>query len=282
MKPFTNAVVLITGAGSGIGRELALQAAERGAAVIATDINKSALEETKKAGQQKGFDITTELLDVADTTAIEAFAQRWIPQLAQRKLVLINNAGVALLSGTFQHTELSDFEWLMRINLWGAIYLTKAFYPYLLQQNEGHIVMLSSVFGLAGIENQVAYCTSKFALRGFTETLRMELAGTGVGTTVVHPGGVNTNIVRNGRVVEKITSAVAHQETISRFEKIALTSPQTAARQILKAVEKKKSRLVIGKDGRVLDLLTRLLPLRYTYLVKNRIKKSFNGRLASS
>ena len=282
MKPFTNAVVLITGAGSGIGRELALQAAERGAAVIATDINKSALEETKKAGQQKGFDITTELLDVADTAAIEAFAQKWIPQLQQRKLVLINNAGVALLSGTFQHTELSDFEWLMRINLWGAIYLTKAFYPYLLQQNEGHIVMLSSVFGLAGIENQVAYCTSKFALRGFTETLRMELAGTGVGTTVVHPGGVNTNIVRNGRVVEKITSAVAHQETISRFEKIALTSPQTAARQILKAVEKKKSRLVIGKDGRVLDLLTRLLPLRYTYLVKNRIKKSFNGRLASS
>ena len=277
MKTWTNAVVVITGAGSGIGRELALQAAERGAAVIATDHNTVSLEETKKIGGQRGLTIYTEGLDVSDAAAIEAFAQKWIPELQHRKLVLINNAGVALLSGTFEHTKLADFEWLMRINLWGAIYLTKAFYPYFLERNEGHIVMLSSVFGLAGIQNQVAYCTSKFALRGFAETLRMELAGTGVGTTVVHPGGVNTNIVRHSRVVEQITSATMHQQTISRFEKIALTSPEGAARQILNAVEKKKARLVIGRDGLALDLLTRLFPEGYTRLVKNRIKNSFDA-----
>lgn len=275
MNTFTTAAVLITGAASGIGRELALQAAGRGATVIATDMNAGALEETKNLAQKKGYSITTELLDVSDTNAIEQFSQSRIAQLQNRKLVLINNAGVALLSGPFQDTAMTDFEWLMRINLWGAIYLTKAFYPYFLQQNAGHIVNISSVFGLAGIENQSAYCTSKFALRGFTETLRMELVGTNVFTTVVHPGGVNTNIVRNSRVAEKITSAEVHRETVSRFEKIAMTSAESAARQILNAVEKKKTRLVIGKDGRTLDVLARLLPEGYTRLVKKRIQKSF-------
>jgi butyryl-CoA dehydrogenase len=180
-----------------------------------------------------------------------------------------------LLSGSFQHTNLADFEWLVRINLWGAIYLTKAFYPYLLQQNAGHIVNISSVFGLAGIENQTAYCTAKFALRGFTETLRMELAGTNVYTTTVHPGGVDTNIVRNSRANEIIAPEEVRQTTITQFAKLATTTPDSAARQILKAVERKRARLVIGKDGRTLDLLTRLMPVGYTALIKRRIKKAF-------
>ena len=282
MNAFTNAVVIITGAASGIGRELALQAAGRGAAVIATDINAAALEETKNIGLGKGVTITTELLDVSDTTAIEQFAQRWLPQLNGRKLVLINNAGVALMSGSFHQTNLTDFEWLLRINLWGAIYLTKAFYPYLLRQNAGHLVNISSVFGLVGIEHQAAYCTAKFALRGFTETLRMELAGTNIYTTTVHPGGVDTNIVRNSRVNELIASKEAHQHSITSFASLAITSPGSAARQILDAVEKKKSRLVIGKDGRMLDLLARLLPVGYTAVVKKRIQKSLGNPYLSS
>lgn len=282
MNAFTNAVVIITGAASGIGRELALQAAERGAAVVATDINAAALEETKKMVSQKGGSITTALLDVSDAKAIEQFSQQWIPQLGGRRLILINNAGVALLSGSFQHTNLADFEWLMRINLWGAVYLTKAFYPYMLKQNAGHIVNISSVFGLVGIENQAAYCTAKFALRGFTETLRMELAGTNVYTTTVHPGGVDTNIVRNSRINEVITSKEVHQISITRFAKLAITNPDSAARQILDAVEKKKARLVIGKDGRTLDLLARLLPVGYTTLVKKRVKKVFGNLYTSA
>jgi butyryl-CoA dehydrogenase len=275
MSIFNNTVVLITGAASGIGRALALQAAGRGAAVIATDIREDLLHETKTLAQTQGNAITTMLLDVADAKAIPTFAQALIPSLNKRRLVLINNAGVALLSGTFADTDLIDFDWLLQINLWGAIRLTKAFYPYLLQQNEGHIVNISSVFGLVGIEHQSAYCTAKFALRGFTETLRMELAGTGISTTVVHPGGVDTNIVRYSRVKEIITSKEAHQHSINLFQQKAMTSPEKAARQILDAVETKKERLVIGSDGRTLDLLARLLPVAYTRIVKKRIEKTF-------
>lgn len=277
MNAFTNTVVIITGAASGIGRELALQAGGRGAIVVATDINAAALEETKRMVLQKGGSITTGLLDVSDAKAIEQFSSQWIPQLGGRKLILINNAGVALLSGSFQQTNLTDFEWLVRINLWGAVYLTKAFYPYMLEQNAGHIVNISSVFGLVGIENQAAYCTAKFALRGFTETLRMELAGTNVYTTTVLPGGVDTNIVRNSRTNEVIASKEVHQKSINRFAKLAITTPNSAARQVLDAVEKKKARLIIGKDGRALDLLARLLPVGYTKLVKKRIEKSFGN-----
>jgi NAD(P)-dependent dehydrogenase (short-subunit alcohol dehydrogenase family) len=282
MNAFTTAVVVITGAASGIGRALALQAASRGADVIATDINAVSLEETKGMAFQEGRSITTEVLDVSDAKAIEQFSLRWIPQLNGRKLVLINNAGVALLSGSFEHTSLADFEWLVRINLWGAIYLTKAFYPYLLEQNAGHIVNISSVFGLVGIEHQAAYCTAKFALRGFTETLRMELTDTNIYTTTVHPGGVDTNIVRNSRLNERIASKETHQTSITRFAKLAITTSDSAARQILNAVEKKQARLVIGKDGRTLDLLARLLPVGYTALVKKRLEKTFGNPYMSS
>jgi butyryl-CoA dehydrogenase len=277
MSTFNNTVVVITGAASGIGRALTLHAASRGAAVIATDNNGALLEETRSLAHAQGYNITATLLDVADADAIVPFAQEVIRQLQNRKLVLINNAGVALLSGTFADTDLADFDWLLQINLWGAIRLTKAFYPYLLQQNKGHIVNISSVFGLVGIMHQSAYCTAKFAVRGFTETLRMELAGTGIGTTVVHPGGVNTNIVRHSRVNQNITTPDVHQQSITRFAQKAITTPENAAKQILDAVERKKTRLVIGKDGRQLDLLARWFPVGYTNFVKKRIGKVFGN-----
>lgn len=194
---FSNSVVILSGAASGIGRQLALQAGARGAKVIATDINIRGLEETREMGKRKQLAMEIYELDVADKAAIFSFADKIMPQLGGRKLILINNAGVSLLSGGFQHTELEDFEWLLKINLWGTIWMTKAFYPYFLERKVGHIVNLSSVFGLMGAANQDAYCTSKFAIRGFTETLRMELQGTGIRTTCVHPGGIKTNIVRS-------------------------------------------------------------------------------------
>ena len=268
----SNSVVIITGAASGIGRELAIQAAQQGASVIATDVNEDGLLETRQHVVQQER-IQTYLLDVASPEAIKQFADQIIPTLAGRNLVLINNAGVGLLSGSFDQTEVADMEWLFAINFWGAVRLTKAFYPYFLNQQKGHIVNISSVFGLIGFPHQSAYSPAKFALRGFTETLRIELMGTGVRTTSVHPGGINTSIAKNSRVMSHMTST--HSQAIDQFAQVARTQPREAARQILRAVERKKQRLLIGSDARLLDLLVRLLPVGYSRLIKQRTDKAF-------
>lgn len=275
MSYFNNANTIITGAGSGMGRQMALQAAKRGARVIAVDYNNITLDETKALAQAQGSEIETFVLDVANAQAIEAFATQLIPTFNKGRLILINNAGVSIFTGNFEHTPLDEFEWLINVNMWGVIRLTKAFYPYFLEHNNGHIVNLSSVFGLGGMGGNSAYCTSKFAVRGFTETLRMELADTNVGTTSVHPGGVKTNIVRNqvpkgGHTTDEMLSNV-----VNKFEKNARTTPEHAAQQILDAVEKKKTRLVIGSDGKMLDFVTRLFPEAYTNIVRKKAKKSF-------
>jgi NAD(P)-dependent dehydrogenase (short-subunit alcohol dehydrogenase family) len=275
MSYFNNANTIITGAGSGMGRQMALQAAKRGARVIAVDYNNITLDETKALAQAQGSAIETFVLDVANAQAIEAFAQQLIPTFNKGRLILINNAGVSIFTGNFEHTPLDEFEWLINVNMWGVIRLTKAFYPYFLEHNNGHIVNLSSVFGLGGMGGNSAYCTSKFAVRGFTETLRMELADTNVGTTSVHPGGVKTNIVRNqvpkgGHTTDEMLSNV-----VNKFEKNARTTPEHAAQQILDAVEKKKTRLVIGSDGKMLDFVTRLFPQAYSNIVRKKAKKSF-------
>lgn len=272
---FVNSVVIVTGAASGIGREVALQAAARGAAVMATDRNAAELEATKTMCEEKGLAIQTSLLDVSDKEAIVAFAKETTPALNGRRLILVNNAGVGLSSGSFAETALEDFEWLININLWGAICLTKAFYPYFIQQNEGHIVNLSSVFGLIGVATNAAYCTSKFGIRGFTESLRMELRGTGIHTTCVHPGGVKTNVVKNALLRGEWTTKEMHQKSIAGFERQARTTSESAARQILDAVENRKDRLIIGVDGRAIDFVSRLFPVRYTGMMHAQLKKAF-------
>ncbi|GEO10134.1 SDR family NAD(P)-dependent oxidoreductase [Segetibacter aerophilus] len=272
---FNNCVVVVTGAASGIGRQLALQAADRGAFVIAADINAVPLEETKQLGARKGLQMEVHVLDVADKKAVYEFAELIIPQLKGRKLILINNAGVGLFSGNFHHTNQDDFEWLMNINLWGVIRMTKAFYPYFMERNEGHIVNLSSVFGLGGFANQTAYCTAKFGVRGFTEALRMELMGTNIYTTTVHPGGIKTNIMRAAKPKGTFLTEEMHAKATADFDKIAMTTPERAAHLILEAVRRKKLRLVIGKDGRVIDMMTRLFPVAYTRIFKKRMDKAF-------
>lgn len=275
LSSFSNTVVIVTGAASGIGRELALQAAARGAVVVAADINYAGLVEMRETAWQQGAAMVIHELDVADKEAVFLFAQTVIPRIKGNKLILINNAGVGLFSGSFHHTELEDFEALLQVNLWGIIYMTKAFYPYFLERNDGHIVNLSSVFGLGGIANQSAYCTSKFAVRGFTETLRMELQGTGIFTTAVHPGGIKTNIVKSALPKGPVATAAMHRISVKSFERMAKTSPEEAARQILDAVEKKKQRLVIGSDGKAIDLVTRLFPVSYTSILRKQIEKVF-------
>lgn len=270
MSYFSNTVIIVTGAASGIGQQLAAQASSQGASVIAVDVDEAGLNETRKMGNME-----IEVLDVGDPQAIQNFAAKVIPQLDGRKLILINNAGVALFSGYFQDTELADMEWLININFWGPVRLTKAFYPYFIERNEGHIVNISSVFGLAGVASQTAYSSSKFAIRGFTEVLRMELIGTNICTTTVHPGGIKTNISKNARAKGRI--APFHQDSVDEFEKVAKTSPEKAARSILRAIEKKKKRLLIGFDARLIDWVIRLFPIAYTRIMKKEIDRTFSN-----
>ncbi|MDB5248141.1 MAG: family NAD(P)-dependent oxidoreductase [Segetibacter sp.] len=272
---FSNATLIVTGAASGIGRQIALQASERGAEVIAADINVKALQETREIALNQGLRMEVHELDVADKNAVHDFADGIIPLLKGRKLILVNNAGVGLLSGNFYHTSEEDFEWLININLWGVIRMTKAFYPYFIQQNQGHIVNLSSVFGLGGFANQSAYCTSKFGVRGFTEAIRMELLGTHVHTTCVHPGGIKTNIVRSAIPKGSVTTAGMHEKAIVSFDKVARTTAEKAARLILKAIEKKQQKLTIGQDAKAIDLITRLFPVAYTWIFKRQMDKAF-------
>lgn len=275
LRDFSNCVLVVTGAASGIGRQVALQAASDGAVVIAADNNTTALDETKQLGLKQGLQMDTHALDVADKSAVHDFAGRIIPQLNGRKLILVNNAGVGLFSGNFHNTNQDDFEWLMNINLWGVIRMTKAFYPYFIQHNQGHIVNLSSVFGLGGFANQTAYCTAKFGVRGFTEALRMELLGTGIHTTCVHPGGIKTNIMRSAKPKGPGLTEAMHEKATATFDKVAMTTPEKAAQLILNAVKKKKQRLVIGNDGRTIDLITRFLPVAYTKIFKQKMDKTF-------
>ncbi len=278
MSIFQDTVVIITGAGSGIGRQLAIQAVAKGATVIATDINEGGLAETRTGSSG---DMTLLRLDVSDADAIKTFADQIIPTLNNRRLILINNAGVALGSGPFSDTDLGDFEWLLTINLWGVIRMTKAFLPYLQSQDRagrqaGHIVNMSSVFGLAGVMNQSAYSTAKFGVRGFTDVLRMELLDTRIGVTCVHPGGIKTNIAINARVGKnsQVTDALL-EKSASSFEKMARTTPEEAARQIWHGVEKNKARILIGSDARMIERITRLFPTAYVKMMRKQIENVF-------
>lgn len=271
MSKIKDSIVLITGAASGMGRDMAIQAAQRGGIVIATDVNVIGLGKTQEMAKGAGFNINIQQLNVGEKTEIEDFAKRILPIFDNRPLILINNAGIGLSAGKFQDNYLEDFENLININLWGIIRMTKAFYPYLLEKNEGHIVNLSSVFGLGGVMLQSAYCTAKAGVKGFTEAIRMELMETNVKTTVVHPGGIKTNIARNAPPKGSLITDDMHKEAIKQFDKYALTSSEAAAKQILDAVENNKERLVIGKDGKMMSLMIRLFPTGFTKMMKSKM-----------
>lgn len=267
MSRFQHSVTIVTGAASGIGRELALQAAAKGSRVIASDVNASALEETAALAAKQGLTLETHIVDVSKPDEIEAFAKKILPSLDGKRLILMNNAGVALLGGHWWDMTLEDTEWLLSINLFGVIRMTRAFLPTMLAQNDGHIVNISSVFGLAGMAQHLAYCTSKFAVRGFTEALRMELLGTSIETTCVHPGGIKTSVTTNARKSGELFTDDMVKDAHKEFTRNAVTSASKAAQQIVRAVEKRKRRLLIGADAWGFDVLTRLFPVRYTNII---------------
>lgn len=257
---FQGDVAVVTGAGSGIGRALAQQLAARGSAVALADIDEAGLRETAASLSLKRAGVTTHVVDVADETAVQAFAEDVVAQQG-RVTLLINNAGVALL-GRFEELSLDDFRWLMSVNFWGAVYGVKYFLPILKRQRRAHIVNVSSIFGIVAPAGQSAYSASKFAVRGFTEALRHELEGSSVFVSCVHPGGIRTAIARRARMGAN-TPQQTQQDSISRFDRVATIPPEVAAERILHGVERREPRILIGSDARKIDILQRLRPGTY-------------------
>lgn len=264
MDKFKNAGAVITGAGSGIGRQLALKLASLGASLAISDIDQDGLNLTEKLIRDLHRDtkVVATSLDVSNREAVFAYAEQTKNDLGSVNLV-INNAGVALSSGTLIETSVDDFEWLMSINFSGVLYGTKAFLPILDNANWGHIVNISSLFGLIGVAEQSAYNASKFAVRGMTEALRqeLELANSHISCTSVHPGGIKTSIAANARVAKELTE----DDTKLRegFEAFAMTTAESAAEQILAAVLKDRRRLVLGMDAKFMDWVQRHFPNHY-------------------
>ncbi len=257
--PFTGKVAAITGAASGIGQALAEALARQGAHLALVDVDEDGLAATAERCEGHGVKVRTRVVDVADAGQVQAWADAVIDEFGGVQLV-VNNAGVAL-GATVESMSLEDARWLMDINFWGVVHGTKAFLPHLLAAGEGHIVNVSSVFGLVSIPTQSAYNASKFAVRGFTDALRLELdlADTAVTCSTVHPGGVRTAIVRNARFDDSGAGlAGGADERAARFAKAARTSPERAAEVILDGVARRRRRILIGPDAGVFALLARL------------------------
>jgi NADP-dependent 3-hydroxy acid dehydrogenase YdfG len=256
----TGRTVVITGAASGIGRALAQRLSAHGCPVAIADVDEQGLKETEAT---LGGATLAKVLDVRDADAQNAFAEEvgdWAPEPLG---AVFNNAGVAVSSSVLDSVT-EDDNWLWDINFHGVVNGTRAFLPILTAQDSGAIVNTSSVFGLVGMPNQSAYCSAKFAVRGFTDSLRQELRGTGVRAINVHPGGINTNIVRNARVRKDPDGLGRSQEQmVKEFAAITMTEPAKAAEIIHRGVEQGKARILVGPDAYLFDALARLAPTRY-------------------
>lgn len=274
MKNFNQKVAAITGAGSGIGRQLALLLAQQGAHLALSDMNEQGLVETLHLLKDYPVKVTLTKLDVANRDAVYAWAESSFNEFGQVNLIF-NNAGVALAS-TVEGMSYEELEWIFNINFWGVVYGTKAFLPYLKQSGEGHIINTSSLFGLTAQPTQSAYNATKFAVRGFTEALRQELdmENSGVSATSVHPGGIRTNIANAARMSDSIRSLGMNPEKASRsFNKVLKTPPEQAAKVILDAVKDNKARVLIGNDAKLLDLVQRITPSHYAKAINLFTKK---------
>lgn len=261
MRTLDGKVVVITGAGSGIGRALALDMAGRGAVLALSDWDEVGLVETGRlVALRTPVEARTDKLDVRDRTAMHEYAASVATELG-RVDVVVNNAGVTL-HGNFEDVAYEDFDWVLDVDLGGVVNASKEFLPHLIVSGDGHLVNMSSLFGLIGMPGQTAYNAAKFAVRGFTEALREEMlvAGHPVAVTCVHPGGVKTNIVRNAR-----TTASEEKDAVVRLfdERLAITTPEKAAAAIVAGVLAGKPRVVIGRDAKRLDAAVRLVGPRY-------------------
>lgn len=281
-KFYNDHVAAITGAGSGIGRALALNLAQAGCHLALSDINAINLAQTEQLVQQYGVSVTTKVLDVSDKQAVFKWADEVIQHHGQVNFIF-NNAGVAL-SSTVEGESIEDIEWVMGINFWGMVYGTKAFLPLIkqsVQQNNktqnGHIINVSSLFGLIAQPAQSAYNASKFAIRGFNESLRQELdiERSGVSITSVHPGGIKTNIANNARGNDSISTLgmATGAKGLTNFNKLLKFDPDMAAKIILMAAANNQARCLIGDDAKIIDLIQRVFPSNYGQVMHKATRK---------
>ena len=261
-------VAVITGAGSGIGRGIALALASRGCHLALADVSAAGLSETRSLIE--GVKVSTHRLDVTDRAACLALPAAVLAQHG-RVDILVNNAGVAI-GGTFEQVDEADFDWLMEVNFHAIVRLTRAFMPHLKASDAARIVNISSLFGLIAPPGQTAYCAAKFAVRGFSESLRRELeeAGSSVGVTVVHPGGVNTGIARSARPPRHVSNEEAEliESEKERLQKFLRMRPEKAGQIIVTGIERKRARVLVGGDARVAGLIERLMPVGYWNILK--------------
>ncbi len=252
---------VITGAGSGIGRALALQLNREGCELFLCDINETALQETADQLTRSDVPCSVQKLDVADRQAMHDWAGRIDAARGQVDIV-VNNAGVGL-GDRVEEMSYENLDWLMGINFWGVIQGSMAFLPLLKKSEQGHLINVSSLFGIIAVPSQSAYNAAKFAVRGFTESLRQEMKGSNVHVCCVHPGGIATNIARNSRGGDS-----SPDDRDALFQKFARTTAESAAAQIVRAIEKRKPRLLIGGDARFVAFLSRLFPVRYPEILR--------------
>ena len=272
MKDLRNKVVALTGAGSGIGRALALKLADEGMRLALSDGNAAGLEETRALAAARMATVKTYVVDVSDRARVRAWAEEVERDFGQVDMV-INNAGV-VVSNCLEDVSYEDFEWLMGINFWGVVYGTKEFLPALRRRPEGHVVNISSINGMLPFPYNGPYNCAKFAVRAFNETLQMELRNTSIHITSVHPGGVKTNIVNSCRFRKHIgPDHAAFQEA---FNKVSRMTPDDAAARIVCGIRKNKERLLVGGDARVLDFCARTTPhltVKLTAMIFERVTK---------
>ncbi len=272
MNPFEGKVAVITGAGSGIGRALALNLAAQGAKLALSDIDNEGLTDTVRQAEALGATVKSDRLNVAEREAVLAYADTVVAQFGQVHQVY-NNAGIAY-NGDVENTEFKDIERIIDIDFWGVVHGTKAFLPHLIASGDGHVVNISSVFGLIAVPGQSAYNAAKFAVRGFTEALRQEMlvAKHPVKVTCVHPGGIKTAVARNATVAEGQDA----QGFAEFFDKhMALHTPEMAAATILDAVRKGRPRAVVGWDAKALDILARVIGPGYQRVIAAAVSRFF-------
>lgn len=271
MMHYQGSVAVVTGAASGIGKALALKLATKGCHLALADKDLHSLETLKQQIEVLGVECFIANLDVSDNLGFATFAKQ-VNEKFNRVDMLFNNAGVSLIDSV-ENQSLDDFHWLMNINFWGVVHGTNAFLPYLKASPAGHIVNISSLFGLLSLPLQSAYNASKYAVRGFTEALKMEMAGSNLSVHCVHPGGIKTNITNNAKVS---TNAIPKSQLIADFNKQAKTTSEQAANIILLGIEKKQRRILVGGDAKLLDRIARWFPSSYEKLLgfeKGVIKK---------
>lgn len=270
MKQLNGRVAVITGAGSGIGRALALVLADEGCELALSDVNAKGLAETVEACKGKGANARSYTVDVGSKDSLYAHAADVIRDFGRANLI-INNAGVALSASITETTD-EDLEWLMNIDFWGVVHGTRAFLPHLIASGDGHVVNISSLFGLIAVPKQSAYNAAKFAVRGYTEALRQEmiLENQPVQVSCVHPGGIRTNIAnaaRMGKSENKAGQAAA-------FDKLAMTTPEQAARIIVNGIKRNEARILVGPDAKLIDGMQRVLGSYYMPLVQRFSRKT--------